>query len=77
MLRTGQPSAVQQVTARLRSEFQILPQRSVERCVADVWRRAEHLGFRATPRLVERVAREHLRAMVNSTPHPAGGGRPD
>ena len=31
---------------------------------------AEHLGIRATPEVIERVAREHLLALVNSAPPP-------
>ncbi|HLU96037.1 MAG TPA: hypothetical protein VKZ89_04275 [Thermobifida alba] len=73
MLRTDQPTDMRRVTARLRTEFQILPRRSVERCVTDTWRCAEHLGLEATPSLVERVAREHLRALVKSAPRPATG----
>ncbi|GLU48043.1 hypothetical protein [Nocardiopsis ansamitocini] len=77
MLKTYQPVDVQRVTARLHTEFQVLPQRSVERCVADTWRCAEHLGFEATPALVERIAREHLRALIKSeppsTPQPRNG----
>ncbi|MEY9210866.1 hypothetical protein ABH917_000312 [Thermobifida halotolerans] len=77
MLKTDQPAAMQRVTARLRTEFRILPPRSVERCVTDAWRCAEHLGFEATPGLVERVAREHLRALIKSAPQPAPRPVPD
>ncbi|TDQ48219.1 hypothetical protein [Actinorugispora endophytica] len=76
MLRTYQPVDLQRVIIRLRMEFKSLPQRSVERCVTDTWRCAEHLGFEVTPRLVERVAREHLRALVKSEPPSAARPRP-
>lgn len=61
-----------EVAARLRTEFSALPRRSVERCVNDTYKCAEHLGYDATPGLVERVAREHLQAMVKSEPPSAG-----
>jgi hypothetical protein len=31
---------------------------------------AHHLGITATPEIVERIAREHLLAIVNSAPPP-------
>lgn len=68
MLRTNHHKDMQHVTARLRAEFDTLPHCSVERCVTDTWHCARHLGFEATPRLVERVAREHLRALIQSAP---------
>lgn len=75
MPKTDRPAAMRQVTARLHTEFRVLPQRSVERCVTDTWRCAEQLGFKATPGLVERVAREHLRALVKSAPKPVPDNR--
>ncbi|GAA3747684.1 hypothetical protein HDA32_001549 [Spinactinospora alkalitolerans] len=68
MLKTYDAGDLQQVTAQLRTEFDALPHKCVERCVADTWRCAEHLGFKVTPGLVERVAREHLQAMIKSEP---------
>jgi hypothetical protein len=56
------------VSAHLAAEFLTVSVDTVERCVSDVWACAEHLGINATPAIVERVAREHLLAMVNSTP---------
>jgi hypothetical protein len=56
------------VCARLGAEFVTIPGDVVDRCVSDVRARAEHLGVEATPLLVERIAREHLLAMVNSSP---------
>lgn len=76
MLKTYQPVDMQRVTDRLLNEFQALSQRSVERCVSDTWRCAEHLGFKVTPGLVERVAREHLRALVKSEPPSTARPRP-
>ncbi|GAA3723862.1 hypothetical protein [Salinactinospora qingdaonensis] len=73
MLKTYHAGGLQQVTARLVSEFSAVSHSRVERCVSDTWRCAEHLGFEATPGLVERVAREHLQAMVKSEP-PSGLG---
>jgi hypothetical protein len=59
------------ITQRLSIEFVVFSQDTVDRCVADVWACAEHLGLEVTPPLVERVAREHLTAMVKSEP-PSG-----
>ncbi|HEY7488119.1 MAG TPA: hypothetical protein VH912_26985 [Streptosporangiaceae bacterium] len=59
------------ITRRLATEFMVFSQDTVARCVADVWACAEHLGLEATPPLVERIAREHLTAMVKSEP-PSG-----
>ncbi|GAA5060295.1 hypothetical protein GCM10023259_047170 [Thermocatellispora tengchongensis] len=56
------------VAAHLAEEFLKVPVEDVAKCVADVWACAEHLGFRPTPEVVERVAREHLLALVNSSP---------
>ncbi|MEU6744148.1 hypothetical protein [Streptosporangium sandarakinum] len=58
------------VSARLADEFLTVPHGTVSRCVADVRACAEHLGIDATPEVVERVAREHLLALVNSAPPP-------
>ncbi|GAB3212489.1 hypothetical protein ACQEU5_16120 [Marinactinospora thermotolerans] len=68
MLKTYPVGDLRQVTTRLHAEFSALSHQRVERCVADTWRCAEHLGFDVTPGLVERVAREHLQAMVKSEP---------
>jgi hypothetical protein len=59
------------VTRRLSAEFLILSSDTVARCVADAWACTEHLGLEVTPPLVERIAREHLTAMVKSEP-PSG-----
>lgn len=59
------------VADRLAGEFRILPRGTVERSVTDARLRAEHLGFEATPALVEGIAREHLVGVVNSVP-PSG-----
>lgn len=68
------PSAVlrQPVTSHLAAEFLTVPVDTVDRCVADVCACAEHLGIEATAEIVERVAREHLLALVNSAPPPRG-----
>jgi hypothetical protein len=58
------------VSAHLAAEFLTVPTATVDRCVAEVRACAEHLGVRATPEVIERVAREHLLALVNSAPPP-------
>ncbi|MBG0812711.1 hypothetical protein [Planomonospora sp. ID82291] len=58
------------LSSRLAAEFRTLPPGTVDRCVADVRACTEHLGVEATPEVVERVAREHLLAIVNSAPPP-------
>ncbi|GGS67219.1 hypothetical protein GCM10010156_27690 [Planobispora rosea] len=58
------------VSTRLAAEFLTVPLDTVDRCVADVRACTEHLGVEATPEVVERVAREHLLAIVNSAPPP-------
>ncbi|GAA3010295.1 hypothetical protein [Streptosporangium longisporum] len=60
------------VTSHLAAEFLTVPAVTIGRCVADVRACAEHLGIEATPEVVERVAREHLLALVNSAPPPRG-----
>ncbi|WP_436761945.1 hypothetical protein [Streptosporangium sp. V21-05] len=60
------------VTSHLAAEFLTVPVDTVDRCVADVCACAEHLGIEATAEVVERVAREHLLALVNSAPPPRG-----
>ncbi|MEV8632245.1 hypothetical protein AB0395_11380 [Streptosporangium sp. NPDC051023] len=68
---SGGPQAFHdQVSADLAAEFRTVPPSTVDRCVADAWACAEHLGVEATPEVVERVAREHLLALVNSAPPP-------
>ncbi|MEV5407380.1 hypothetical protein AB0K60_00875 [Thermopolyspora sp. NPDC052614] len=58
--------------ARLAAEFRSIPDGVVRRCLADVCACAEHLGVDVTaPGVVERLARERLLALVNSTP-PSG-----
>jgi hypothetical protein len=56
------------VTARLAAEFLTVPATTVNRCVTDVWACGEHLGLTVTPEIAERVARERLLGLVNSTP---------
>lgn len=68
MLTTHRTGDLRRVSARLHTEFSALPQRSVERCVTDTFKCAQHLGYDATPSLVERLAREHLQAIVKSEP---------
>ncbi|MFI6291872.1 hypothetical protein ACIBEJ_09830 [Nonomuraea sp. NPDC050790] len=58
------------VSHRLAEEFLTVPVDTIDRCVADVCACAEHLGIQATPQIVERIAREHLLAIVNSAPPP-------
>ncbi|MBB5084455.1 hypothetical protein ACFWY5_14590 [Nonomuraea sp. NPDC059007] len=58
------------VSHRLAEEFLTVPVDTIDRCVADVCACAEHLGIEATPQIVERIAREHLLAIVNSAPPP-------
>lgn len=64
----GTPALREPVNARLSAEFLGIPAHAVERCVAQVWVCAEHLGLDVTPAIVERVARERLLAMANSAP---------
>lgn len=68
MLQTFPVQDLRRISARLHDEFSALSHRCVERCVSDTWHCVEHLGIAVTPHLVERVAREHLEAMVNSVP---------
>ncbi|WP_116247291.1 hypothetical protein [Nocardiopsis sp. FIRDI 009] len=77
MLQTFPIQDLRRISARLHNEFSDLSHRCVERCVSDTWNCVEHLGIAVTPHLVERVAREHLEAMVNSVPpsHPGGAAR--
>lgn len=70
MLQTFPVQDLSRISARLHAEFSDLSSRCVERCVSDTWYCVEHLGIPVTPHLVERVAREHLEAMVNSVPPP-------
>ncbi|MFC4061124.1 hypothetical protein ACFOWE_22720 [Planomonospora corallina] len=58
------------VSRRLAAEFLTVPPGTVDRCVADVCACTEHLGVEVTAEVVERVAREHLLAIVNSAPPP-------
>ncbi|GAA1007064.1 hypothetical protein Aple_067630 [Acrocarpospora pleiomorpha] len=58
----------QPVSAVLAAEFTAVPRPTVERCVADVLACAEHLGVEVTTAIIERIAREHLLAMINSAP---------
>lgn len=58
------------VSLRLAEEFLTVPVDTIDRCVADVCACATHLGIDATPDVVERIAREHLLAIVNSAPPP-------
>ncbi|GAA3127622.1 hypothetical protein [Streptosporangium carneum] len=69
-LSDGPPTFHTQVSAHLAAEFLTVPLSTVDRCVADVCACAGHLGVEATPEVVERVAREHLLALVNSAPPP-------
>jgi hypothetical protein len=62
------------ITRRLTAEFLVFPTTTVGRCVADAWACTEHLGIEVTPHLVERIAWEHLTAMVKS--EPPSGRRP-
>ncbi|NYH51175.1 MULTISPECIES: hypothetical protein [Nocardiopsis] len=68
MLQIFPVQDLRRISARLHGEFNALSRRCVERCVSDTWHCVEHLGITVTPHLVERVAREHLEAMVNSVP---------
>jgi len=63
---TAEDAVLRPVNARLASEFPTVPAETVARRVREA--RAEHLGVAATPQVVERVAREHLLALVNSDP---------
>ncbi len=60
------------ICARLSIEFLGVPVGTIDRCVADAWMCAAHLGVDPTPPVVERIARERLLALVNSTPRPPG-----
>lgn len=66
--RSSQPRLREPVSARLSAEFFSVPVETVDRLVFDVWVCAEHLGVTVTPALVERIAREHLLGVVNSSP---------
>ncbi|MEV4097660.1 hypothetical protein [Streptosporangium saharense] len=66
----GPPAFRDRVSSGLAAEFPTVPPGTVARRVADARARAEHLGIEATPEVVERVAREHLLALVNSAPPP-------
>ncbi|GAB3496393.1 three-helix bundle dimerization domain-containing protein [Nocardiopsis coralliicola] len=68
MLQTDPVADLDQVARRLNDEFGSLAPGRVRRCVHDAWNCAEHLGYRVTPVLVERVARERLQAAVMSAP---------
>ncbi|GAB2496484.1 hypothetical protein [Nocardiopsis aegyptia] len=76
MLQTFPVQDLPKISARLHDEFSGLPRRRVERCVSDTWNCIEHLGITVTPDLVERVAREHLEALVNSVPPSHQARRP-
>lgn len=68
----GRQSDIQHtITQRLSDEFLAFSATTVGRCVSDAWACAEHLGLEITPHLVERIAWEHLTAMVKSEP-PSG-----
>jgi hypothetical protein len=67
-ISVGRTALCDRVSARLAAEFLKLPIGTVARCVADVQACAEHLGIVPTQNVVERVAREHLLAIVNSAP---------
>jgi len=69
--RMADPAESERVTRRLTAEFPALAPGDIERCVAETWICAQHLGLAVTTRLVERVAREHLLGLVNSVP-PSG-----
>ncbi|SDG33114.1 hypothetical protein SAMN05421505_103217 [Sinosporangium album] len=70
---TGGAAALREsVSARLSAEFSTVPNATVARCVTDVCACAQHLGVRTTPEVIERIAREHLLALVNSAPPPRG-----
>lgn len=58
------------VSLRLAEEFLTVPVDTIDRCVADVCACADHLGIDLTADIVERIAREHLLAIVNSAPPP-------
>ncbi|WP_049573034.1 hypothetical protein [Nonomuraea sp. SBT364] len=60
------------VSLRLAEEFLTVPVDTIDRCVEDVCACAQHLGITTTPEIVERIAREHLLAIVNSAPPPRG-----
>ncbi|GII91758.1 hypothetical protein [Sinosporangium siamense] len=66
----GATSLHESVSARLSAEFLTIPGATVARYVMDVSACARHLGVRATPDVIERIAREHLLALVNSAPPP-------
>ncbi|MEV0583755.1 hypothetical protein [Nonomuraea sp. NPDC050310] len=61
------------VSLRLAEEFLTVPVDTIDRCVADVCACADHLGIEATADVIERIAREHLLAIVNSAPPPRLG----
>ncbi|GII65014.1 hypothetical protein Skr01_50990 [Sphaerisporangium krabiense] len=56
------------VSERLSGEFATVRTETVERCVEDVWACAAHLGLEVSAPAVERIAREHLRALAASAP---------
>ena len=67
--RPGPPPAVAETVAvRLSAEFPGLSRATVERCAAETWMCADHLGLPVTGGLVEGIAREHLHGVVKSVP---------
>jgi hypothetical protein len=63
-----EPAVCENVTAQLAGEFSALSQATVQRWVRETWMCAEHLGLPVTDGLVEKIAREHLRGLMNSVP---------
>ncbi|RNL87626.1 hypothetical protein [Halostreptopolyspora alba] len=59
------------VAVRLRDEFAALSRARVDLCVTDTGRCLANLGHDVAPVVVERLARERLHAVVNSSP-PSG-----
>lgn len=62
-----------QIGDRLAVDFGDLSRGTIDRWVLDAWRCVGQLGLDVTPWVVERVAREHLMAIVKSEP-PSGYG---
>jgi hypothetical protein len=55
---------------RLAEEFVTVSADTIGRCVAEVCACTRHLGIDVTPEIVERMTRERLLAIVNSSPPP-------
>jgi hypothetical protein len=63
-------SSLEPVSLRLAGEFLTVPVETINRYVSDVRACSQYLGRPTTSDAVERIAREHLRQLVNSPSPP-------